>query len=132
MSAGTAPYILVVDDNPDNLYVLTHVLERNGYTVRGVTDGPAALRAAAEARPALILLDIRLPGFSGYQVVAALREQYGPAVPPVIAVTAHAMPGDREAALAAGCDDYMTKPIDPRELVSRVARLLSPNSAIGS
>ena len=132
MSAGTAPYILVVDDNPDNLYVLTHLLERHGYAVQGVMDGPAALYAVAEACPTLILLDIRLPGFSGYQVVAALRQQYGPAVPPVIAVTAHAMPGDREAALAAGCDDYMTKPIDLHQLLGRVEQLLSPDTTIGS
>ena len=129
---SASPYILVVDDNLDNLYVLTHVLERNGYTVLGVKDGPAALHAIAEARPALILLDIRLPGFSGYQVVSVLRERYGPAVPPVIAVTAHAMPGDREAALAAGCDDYMTKPIDLHTLLSRVEQLLSPDTAIGN
>jgi two-component system cell cycle response regulator DivK len=132
VSAKAVPYILVVDDNADNLYVLTHVLERHGYTVRGVTDGPAALSAAAGARPALILLDIRLPGFSGYEVVAALRRQRGLSGTPVIAVTAHAMPGDREAALAAGCDGYMTKPIDVHELLRRVEQLLSPSSAAGS
>ena len=132
MSAEAAPYILVVDDNADNLYVLTHVLERHGYTVRGVADGPAALSAAAEARPALVLLDIRLPGFSGYEVAAALRGRDGLVGTPVIAVTAHAMPGDREAALAAGCDDYMTKPIDVHELLRRVEQLLSLRSAAGN
>lgn len=132
MSAEAGPYILVVDDNADNLYVLTHMLERHGYTVRGVTDGRAALSAAGEAGPALILLDIRLPGFSGYEVVAALRRQPGLVDIPVIAVTAHAMPGDREAAIAAGCNGYMTKPIDVHELLRQVKQLLPTRSAVGN
>jgi CheY-like chemotaxis protein len=132
VNAEAVPYILVVDDNPDNLYVLTHVLERQGYTVRGVTDGHAALNTAAAAHPALILLDIRLPDFSGYEVVAALRRREGLAGIPVIAVTAHAMPGDREAALAAGCNGYITKPIDVHELLRQVAHMLLPSSAAGS
>jgi two-component system, cell cycle response regulator DivK len=132
VSVEAVSYILVVDDNLDNLYVLTHVLERQGYTVRGVTDGQAALNAAAEAPPSLILLDIRLPGFSGYEVVAALRQREGMAGIPVIAVTAHAMPGDREAALAAGCDSYITKPIDVHELLRQVKHMLLPSSAAGS
>jgi two-component system, cell cycle response regulator DivK len=132
VSVETVPYILVVDDNLDNLYVLTHVLERRGYTVRGVTDGHAALNAAAEALPSLILLDIRLPGFSGYEVVAALRQRKDLAAIPVIAVTAHAMPGDREAALAAGCDGYITKPIDVHELLRQVGHIVLPSSTAGS
>jgi two-component system cell cycle response regulator DivK len=132
VSTEAVPYILVVDDNLDNLYVLTHVLERQGYTVRGVTDGHAALHAAAEACPSLILLDIRLPGFSGYEVVTALRRREGMAGIPVIAVTAHAMPGDREAALAAGCNGYITKPIDVHELLRQVGHIVSPSSAAGS
>jgi two-component system cell cycle response regulator DivK len=132
VSAEAGPYILVVDDNADNLYVLTHMLERHGYTVRGVTDGRAALSAAGEAGPALILLDIRLPGFSGYEVVAALRRQPGLVDIPVIAVTAHAMPGDREAAIAAGCNGYMTKPIDVHELLRQVKQLLPTRSAVGN
>ncbi len=129
MSAEAIPYILVVDDNVDNLYVLTHILERRGYNVRGITDGRAALTAADEARPSLILLDIRLPGFSGYDVVAELRRREGPIETPVIAVTAHAMPGDREAALAAGCNGYMTKPIDVHELLRLVEEVLASSSA---
>jgi CheY-like chemotaxis protein len=132
MSVGAGSYVLVVDDNADNLYVLTHLLTRHGYAVREVGDGPSALAAAEEARPAMILLDIRLPGVSGYEVVAALRRRPGFAEVPVIAVTAHAMPGDREAALAAGCDDYMTKPIDPRALMTLVERFFGPALAAGS
>ena len=131
MSVDAGSYILVVDDNADNLYVLTHLLTRHGYAVRGVGDGASALAATEEARPALILLDIRLPGFSGYDVVAALRLRPGFAAVPVVAVTAHAMPGDREAALAAGCDDYMTKPIDPMTLMTLVERLLGPPASGG-
>ncbi|HVC78957.1 MAG TPA: response regulator [Chloroflexota bacterium] len=131
MSVDAGSYILVVDDNADNLYVLTHLLTRHGYAVRGVGDGAGALAATEEARPALILLDIRLPGFSGYDVVAALRLRPGFAAVPVVAVTAHAMPGDREAALAAGCDDYMTKPIDPMTLMTLVERLLGPPASGG-
>ncbi|HVA91013.1 MAG TPA: response regulator [Chloroflexota bacterium] len=129
MSVNAGAYILVVDDNADNLYVLTHLLTRRGYSVRGVGDGPSALAAVEEDLPALVLLDIRLPGFSGYQVVAALRLRPGFGETPVIAVTAHAMAGDREAALAAGCNDYMTKPIDPHELVTLVERFLGPAPA---
>jgi two-component system, cell cycle response regulator DivK len=131
MSVQAVPYILVVDDNVDNLYVLTHVLERHGYRVRGVTDGHAALTAADEARPAMILLDIRLPGFSGYEVVTELRRQEGLSGTPIIAVTAHAMPGDREAALAAGFTGYMTKPIDVHELLRLVADVFASSPATG-
>jgi two-component system cell cycle response regulator len=116
--------ILLVEDNPDNIKLFTAVLAARGHEVVTLMGGdgvPAALRAH---RPALVLLDIQLPGADGFQVLETLRAS-GAALPPVVALTAHAMAGDRERALAAGFDGYLTKPIDVATFGVAVERFLA-------
>jgi two-component system, cell cycle response regulator DivK len=113
-------HILVVEDNPDNMYVLDHLLSRKGYTVRQATSGEEALVAIRQQRPALVLMDMQMPGMDGYAVIRELRREVEFTALPVVAVTASSMPGDREQILAAGCTDYVAKPINPRELLNLV------------
>lgn len=120
----TAKTILVVEDNADNMYVLDHILTRKGYVVRQAGRGDEALAAVAECGPALVLLDMQMPGMDGYSVVRQLRQQPDLASLPIIAVTANSMPGDRERTLAAGCTDYVAKPINPRDLLRLVEHYL--------
>jgi CheY-like chemotaxis protein len=116
--------ILVVEDNADNMYVLDHLLTRKGYIVRQAVRGEDALAQIQHQRPALVLMDMQMPGMDGYAVVRTLRQQPDLATLPVIAVTASSMPGDREQTLAAGCTDYVAKPINPRELLQLVEHYL--------
>lgn len=120
--------ILVVEDNPDNMYVLDHLLTRSGYVVQQAVRGDEALRAVEEHQPALVLMDMQMPGMDGYTMVQQLRQRPGFATLPVIAVTASSMPGDREAILAAGCTDYVAKPINPRALLQLIAHYLQGGS----
>lgn len=112
--------ILVVEDNPDNMYVLDHLLTRKGYVVRQAVRGEDALAQIQQHRPGLVLMDMQMPGMDGYAVVRELRRDPNLSALPVIAVTAHSMPGDREQTLAAGCTDYVAKPINPREMLKLV------------
>lgn len=113
--------ILVVEDNPDNMYVLDHLLTRKGYHVVQAVNGTDALVQMEAHPPVLVLMDMQMPGMNGYAAVRALREQPRWATVPIIAVTASSMPGDRERSLEAGCTDYLSKPINPRELLKVVA-----------
>jgi CheY-like chemotaxis protein len=115
--------ILVVEDNPDNMYVVDRLLTHQGYAVQQATSGVEALNMIAATRFDLILMDMQMPGLDGYSTVQALRASHGMDVP-VIAVTANSMPGDRERTLAAGCTDYIAKPINTRELVRLVGYYL--------
>ena len=117
--------ILVVEDNPDNMYVLDHLLTRKGYVVCQAARGEDALHEVQRQRPALVLLDVQMPGMDGFAVVRKLRQQPELQSLPIIAVTANSMPGDREQTLAAGCTDYVAKPINPRELVQLVEHYLN-------
>lgn len=121
MSGAT---ILVVEDNPDNMYVLDHLLTRKGYVVRQAVRGEEALAQIRQQQPALVLMDMQMPGMDGYAVVRELRQIPELATLPIIAVTANSMPGDREQTLAAGCTDYVAKPISPRELLQLVEHYL--------
>lgn len=102
--------LLVVEDNPDNMKLCRAVLEARGHRVVGLSGGEGLLEAVRAAEPDLLLLDIQLPGEDGFQLLARLRA--AGVTRPVLALTAHAMAGDRERALAAGFDAYLTKPID--------------------
>jgi len=108
--------LIVAEDGEDNQRLLRFHLERAGAAVRIAATGPDALRAAREDPAAAMLLDMQLPEVDGYEVARRLRSQGWPGA--IIALTAHAMPGDRELCLAAGCDDYLTKPIDVAGLLS--------------
>ena len=121
--------ILLAEDGRDNQLLITRYLEREGALVTVAADGAAARTTALETEPPfdLVLMDMQMPKLDGYEVTAHLREA-GFATP-IAALTAHAMPGDRERCLAAGCDDYLTKPIDRARLVDLCARHAAPASA---
>jgi CheY-like chemotaxis protein len=106
------PLILVVEDAQDNQILVEEVFQDSGYQVVCIQDGKAALDWIATNHADLILLDLSLPEVDGWQVAKQLKAGDRTANIPIIAVTAHAMKGDREVAIAAGCDDYLTKPLD--------------------
>ncbi len=116
--------ILVVEDNPQNLKLTTVILQSRGYEVVPAGDSGAAERAIAEAVPDLVVMDVALPGKDGYALTRELRARPDTAELPILALSAFAMPGDAEKALIAGCDDYLTKPIQRAVLLERVERLL--------
>jgi len=120
--------ILVVEDNPQNLKLTTVILRARGFTVVPAVDSEAAERAIAEAVPDLVVMDVALPGKDGYELTRELRGRPETAHLPILAVSAFAMPGDAEKALTAGCDDYLTKPIQRAGLLERVDRLLGSES----
>lgn len=122
----TNPVILLIEDNEQNRYLTTFLLEKNGYTVFCAVDGPQGIDLARKIQPQLILLDIQLPSMDGYAVARALRANPALTRTPLVAVTSYAMPGDREKALEAGCDGYIEKPINPSTFVSEVTRYLTP------
>ena len=106
------PLILVVEDAPDNQVLVEQVFQDSGYRVTCIQDGQAALDWLETNDPDLILLDLSLPEIDGWEVARQLKASDRTAKIPIIAVTAHAMKGDKEVAIAAGCDDYLTKPLD--------------------
>lgn len=116
--------VLLIEDNEQNRYLATFLLEAHGYTVIATASGADGLSLATSAAPALILLDIQLPGMDGYEIARRLRADPASAPIPIVAVTSHAMVGDRETALAAGCDGYIEKPIDPDTFVAEIERFL--------
>jgi CheY-like chemotaxis protein len=118
--------ILVVEDNEQNRVLMRQILTHHGYMVLEAVDGLTGLEMAREHMPALILLDIQMPGMNGFMVIRELRNDPELRKIKTIAVTSFAMKGDREKALAAGFDEYVTKPIDTRtfpELVKQVLTL---------
>lgn len=116
--------ILVVDDNPLNLKLIRLVLEAGGYGVVAAGDAERALAVLETLRPALILTDLQLPGMDGYRLTALVKADPAQAGVPVIALTSYAMKGDAERARAAGCDGYVTKPIDGDAVCALLAELL--------
>jgi two-component system cell cycle response regulator DivK len=124
--------ILLIEDNEQNRYLLTFLLERHGYTVVSAPDGPRGIEVAGRLVPRLILLDVQLPAMDGYAVARALRDNVALQDTLIIAVTSYAMPGDRERALAAGCNGYMEKPIDPHTFVAELERGMSSPCEGGS
>ena len=116
--------ILIVEDNPDNMKLFSAVLSIRGHKVVGLPGGDDLLATMRAERPELVLLDIQLPGEDGYQLLEKLRATYAAALPPVVALTAHAMSGDREKALDAGFSGYLTKPIDVGTFATSVETFL--------
>ncbi len=108
----SAPLILVVEDAPDNQVLVEQVFQDSGYCVICIQEGQAALDWLKTNQPDLILLDLSLPEIDGWEVARQIKACDRTAKIPIIAVTAHAMKGDKETAIAAGCDDYLTKPLD--------------------
>lgn len=118
--------ILVIEDNEQNLYLSRFLLEKNGFHVIAARSGPEGIELASRIRPDLIVLDIQLPEMDGYSVARALRQTPALKVVPMVAVTSYAMVGDREKALAAGCNGYIEKPIDPETFVAEIGKYLAP------
>jgi CheY-like chemotaxis protein len=116
--------ILYVEDNEDNVYMLTRRLRRNGHEVIVAGDGEQGVAMARAEAPALILMDLRLPVMDGWEATRRLKATPETRDIPIIALSAHVMAGDKEKALAAGCDDYETKPIDFTRLLAKMAALL--------
>ena len=116
--------ILVIEDNEQNLYLVQFILEKNGYTVHAAMDGQTGIDMAAALKPDMILLDIQLPVMDGYAVARNLRANPELAAIPIVAVTSHAMVGDRDKAMEVGCNGYIEKPINPDTFMSEVERHL--------
>jgi CheY-like chemotaxis protein len=114
--------LLIVDDNPTNLKLVSYLVKAQGYDVDTAVDADSALTAIAAHRPQLILMDLQLPGIDGLELTRRLKSAPATRGIKIIAVTAYAMKGDEEKALAAGCDDYVTKPIDTRGLPALIAK----------
>jgi CheY-like chemotaxis protein len=116
--------ILLVEDNEMNRDMLSRRLQRRGHEVLIAVDGAEALRVAGEAQPELVLMDLSLPVMDGWEATGLMKANPRTASIPIIALTAHAMGADRERALAAGCDDFDTKPIDMERLTGKIVALV--------
>lgn len=121
--------ILYVEDNEDNIYMLTRRLGKKGYEVEVARDGAAGVARAAEMMPDLIIMDLSLPVMDGWEAARQIKANHTIAHIPVIGFSAHAMTGDREKALAAGCDDYDTKPVELKRLLGKIEALLARKPA---
>ena len=117
--------IVYVEDDSDNVYVLTRRLGRRGYDVTVASDGAAGIETVRTLKPALVLMDMSLPVMDGWEATRQLKADPATRGIPVIGLSSHAMVGDREAALAAGCDDYETKPIEIDRLLAKMQELLA-------
>lgn len=116
--------ILLIEDNEQNRYLATFLVEGRGHRVVHAPDGPRGIDMAREATPDLVLLDIQLPGMDGYAVARALRGIDAMTRVPIVAVTSYAMMGDKEKALESGCTGYIEKPIDPETFVDQIEAFL--------
>ena len=123
---NSKPTILLVEDNEMNRDMLSRRLTRKGFEVLMAIDGDECMAAVASQDPNLVLMDINLPGRDGYDLTREIKGNPETEAIPVIALTAHAMSGDREKSLAAGCDDYDTKPVDLPRLLGKIQALLDP------
>jgi CheY-like chemotaxis protein len=119
------PKVLIVEDNPMNMRLIEMILRSDDYLLLKASDGEEALAIASLDHPDLVLMDIRLPKLSGLEVARRLKKNGKLSHIPIIAITAHAMKGDEEKATQAGCDSYISKPIDTRQLPRLVADMLS-------
>ena len=124
--------ILLIEDNEMNRDMLSRRLERKGYEVILAADGPTGVAMANAESPSIILMDMSLPILDGWEATRLLKANAATRDIPVIALTAHAMSGDRDKALEAGCDDYDTKPVDLQRLLSKIEGLLSESAQIGT
>ena len=123
------PKILLVEDNEMNRDMLSRRLQKKGYEVVVAVDGQAGVTMAQSAAPALILMDMSLPVLDGWEATRQLKATPATRSIPVIGLTAHAMSGDREKALEAGCDDFDTKPIELARLLEKIEALLARKTA---
>lgn len=119
------PRALIIEDTPDNMALITFILRKNGYeTIEAETGQKGIDLALAHPRPDFIILDIQLPDMSGNEVLTAIRNSEANGSIPIIAMTSYAMSGDREKLLAAGCNGYIEKPIDPMTVMDQIREVL--------
>jgi two-component system nitrate/nitrite response regulator NarL len=123
-------YILIVDDEPGFRALVASLLQRAGYATLEAATGEEALAKARVGQPSCILLDVLLPGASGYEVCRELRDEFGEALPIVFVTGERTEPADRVAGLLIGADDYVIKPFDPDELIARVRRHITRSASI--
>jgi CheY-like chemotaxis protein len=123
------PKVLLVEDNDFNRDMLSRRLKRRGYEIIDAADGEQALRLASDHVPDLILMDINLPGMDGWEATRRIRRNDATASIPIIALTAHAMTGDREKTIGAGCNEYETKPVNFESLLSKMEALLGARNS---
>ena len=116
--------VLVIEDNQNNMLLISDILEVNGYRVLQAQTGVQGIEMAEEYLPGFIILDIQLPDILGYEVLARLRREEKTQNIPIVAMTSYAMVGDREKLLAAGCDGYVEKPINPSTVMDEIGRAI--------
>jgi len=124
-----APTILIVEDNEDNRIVYSTMLRHFGFAVDEAENGAEGILKARTGLPDLILMDIAIPLVDGWEAVQRLKKDPATAGIPIVALTAHAMPADRERAIQVGCDGYLAKPCEPRAVVEEVRRILESKTA---
>lgn len=117
--------VLVIEDNRDNMTLIVDLLSEYDYQILQAFDGETGLEMTEQETPDLILMDLSLPRMDGWTVAKAIKARPEQKDIPIIALTAHAMTGDKERALAAGCDDYLTKPIDMMQLINKLNTYLN-------
>lgn len=117
--------VLVIEDNENNMVLITKILQNAGYKVLQAEAGRKGYDLAVSGQPDFILLDIQLPDIDGREVLAMIRDTLGVRKIPVIAVTSYAMSGDRERLMAAGCNGYIEKPIDPDGIIAEIEGILN-------
>jgi two-component system, cell cycle response regulator DivK len=123
--------ILYVEDNDDNIYVVKNRLGRAGFTILVARDGEQGVAMASAEQPDLILMDLRMPVVDGWEATRRIKAEAATRHIPILALSAHAMTGDRAKALEAGCDDYDTKPIDFARLRAKIDALLGKRASDG-
>ena len=116
--------ILYIEDNPDNVYMLTRRLKKKGFELIIAGDGQEGIDKAVEETPDLILMDLSLPTMDGWTATAKIKEMERLKDIPIIALSAHAMPEHRDRAIKAGCSDYDTKPVDIKRLLSKISQYI--------
>ena len=121
--------ILYIEDNDDNVYMLKNRLTRAGFTVIVATDGTQGVAMTASEQPDIVLMDLTLPDMDGWEATRRIKAAAATRHIPVVALTANAMEGDREKALAAGCDDFDTKPVELPRLLGKIRALAPAGSA---
>ena len=128
----TVPTILVIEDNPANMKLAELLLHNAGHATLTAGDAETGVALARELLPDLILMDIHLPGMDGLSVVKEMKTDARTRRIPILALTAHAMSGDREKAIAAGCDDYHPKPVDFARLLTQIDALTAAKTVAAS
>jgi two-component system cell cycle response regulator DivK len=118
--------LLYVEDNEDNVYMLVRRLRRHGFEVAVASDGAQGVAAVHQDRPDLVLMDLSLPVLDGWEAIRQLKQMPETSSIPIIALSAHAMTGERERAFAAGCDEYEIKPVELDRLLAKIRSLVPP------